>query len=101
MGAQLGDLGVVLYKNGVVVPVIYGDRGPALKLGEGAMVVARALKIDDDPNRGGIDEGQVPPGIVHLVFPGTTDAHNRVTKRSAQDVATDALALFEKFRGKA
>lgn|GEM_PF-1431161 len=101
MGAQLGDLGVVLFKNGVVVPVIYGDRGPALKLGEGAMVVARALKIDDDPNRGGIDEGQVPPGIVHLVFPGTTDAHNKVTKRSAQDVATDALALFDKFRGKA
>ncbi len=43
MGAQLGDLGVVLYKNGKVVPVVYGDRGPALKLGEGAMGVARAL----------------------------------------------------------
>jgi hypothetical protein len=99
MGAQLGDLGVVLYKNGKVVPVIYGDRGPALKLGEGAMGVARALGINPDPNRGGIDAGEIPPGIVHLVFPGTTDAPNKITKRTAQQVARDALRLFAQFRG--
>ncbi len=101
MGAQLGDLGVVLYKNGKIVPVIYGDRGPAMKLGEGAMIVARALGIDDDPNRGGIDAKEIPPGIVHVVFPGSTDAPNKMTKRTAQDVATDALKLFAAFRGKA
>lgn len=100
MGAQLGDLGVVLYKNGTIVPVIFGDRGPALKLGEGAMSVARDLKINANPNIGGIDEGQVPPGIVHLVFPGTTDAHNGVTRRTPQDITTEALRLFNVFRGR-
>jgi hypothetical protein len=99
MGAQLGDLGVVIYKNGVVVPVIYGDRGPALKLGEGAMMVADALKINSDPNKGGIDEGEIPPGIVHVVFPGSTDAPHNITKRTARDVAHDAMALFKRFRG--
>lgn len=98
MGGQLGDLGVALFKNGQIVPVIYGDRGPALKLGEGSMMVARALGINDDPVRGGIDEGEIPPGIVHLVFPGSTDAPNKITQRTAADVARDALALFEKFR---
>lgn len=98
MGAQLGDLGVALFKNGQIVPVIYGDRGPALKLGEGSMMVARALGINDDPVRGGIDEGEIPPGIVHLVFPGSTDAPHNSTRRTAADVARDALALFEKFR---
>jgi len=101
MGAQLGDLGVVLYKNGKVVPVVYGDRGPALRLGEGSMIVARALGINDDPNKGGIDKGEIPPGIVHLVFPGTTDAPNKITKRKAEDIERDALRLFDAFRGKA
>jgi len=98
MGAQLGDLGVALFKNGHIVPVIYGDRGPALKLGEGAIMVAQALGINADPVRGGIDDGEIPPGIVHLVFPGSTDAPNKITKRTAADVAREALALFEKFR---
>jgi hypothetical protein len=62
------------------------------------MMVARALGINDDPVRGGIDEGEIPPGIVHLVFPGSTDAPNKITQRTAADVARDALALFEKFR---
>lgn len=101
MGAQLGDLGVVIYKTGKVVPVLYGDRGPALLVGEGSMIVARALGINDDPNRGGIDKGEIPPGIVHLVFPGTNDAPNNITQRGAQDIARDALRLFDKFRGKA
>ncbi len=72
MGAQLGDLGVALFKNGRIVPVIYGDLGPARKLGEGSMMVARALGIDPDPRVGGIGPREVPPGIVHLVFPGST-----------------------------
>lgn len=98
MGAQLGDLGVALFKNGQIVPVIYGDRGPAMKLGEGSVMVAKALGINADPERGGIDEGEIPPGIVHVVFPGSNDAPNKITKRSADDVARDALALFKKFR---
>jgi hypothetical protein len=64
------------------------------------MGVARALGINPDPNRGGIDAGEIPPGIVHLVFPGTTDAPNKITRRTAQQVARDALRLFAQFRGR-
>jgi peptidoglycan hydrolase-like protein with peptidoglycan-binding domain len=100
MGAQLGDLGVVIYKTGKIVPVLYGDRGPALFLGEGSMMVARALGINDDPNRGGIDKNQIPPGIVHLVFPGTNDAPHNITQRGPEEVARGALRLFDRFRAR-
>ncbi len=98
MGASLGDLGVVIYKNGRVVPVIYGDFGPVMTIGEGSIMVANALNINSDPNRGGIDQGEIPPGIVHIIFPGSTDVVGTKTRRTAANVATEAMKLFKKFR---
>jgi hypothetical protein len=98
LGAQLGDLGVVIYKTGKVIPVVYGDKGPATKLGEGSMGVAKALGMSSSPTTGGINANEVPPGVVHLVFPGTSDEKNGVTKRTPKDIAKDALALFDKIR---
>ena len=100
-GVLLGDLGVCIYKNGDVVPVLYGDKGPRLKIGEGSMLAASQLGINPDPNIGGIDPSEIPPGIVHVVFPGSNDVTGRKTNRAADDVVTDALALFDRFRGKA
>jgi hypothetical protein len=101
MGAKLGDLGVVIYKNGEVVPVIYGDFGPVMTIGEGSIMIAEALDINADPNRGGVDAGQIPPGIVHLIFPGSSDVVGRKTTRTAKNVRTDAMKLFNKFRRQA
>jgi hypothetical protein len=100
-GVTLGDLGVCIYKNGELVPVLYGDKGPRRKIGEGSMLAASRLGINPDPNIGGIDAGEIPPGIVHVVFPGSNDVNNRKTSRTAEDVVRDALELFDQFRGKA
>ena len=100
-GVALGDLGVCIYKNGKIVPVLYGDRGPRLKIGEGSMLAASQLGINPDPNIGGVDPSEIPPGIVHVIFPGSNDVTGRKTNRSAEAVVTDALALFDRFRGKA
>jgi hypothetical protein len=88
----------VIYKNGRVVPVIYGDFGPVMTIGEGSIMVANALNINSDPNRGGIDAGEIPPGIVHIIFPGSTDVVGTKTKRTAANIATEAMKLFKKFR---
>jgi len=71
LGVELGDLGVCFFKNGASCAVLFGDSGPAVKLGEGSMVAAEMLGIDSDPNVGGIDAGEIPPGILHFVFPGS------------------------------
>jgi hypothetical protein len=101
LGLRLGDLGVIVYKNGKVLPAIYGDRGPSKQLGEGSMMLAKAMGMSNSPTSGGINAAEVPPGVVHIVFPGTTDVVGVNTQRSAADIETAALALFDKLRGKA
>jgi hypothetical protein len=98
LGLKLGDLGVIVFKNGEVLPCVYGDHGPEDQLGEGSMLLAKGMS--SSPTSGGINHKEVPPGVVHLVFPGTTDLVGIETKRSAKDVEIDALELFNKFRGR-
>jgi peptidoglycan hydrolase-like protein with peptidoglycan-binding domain len=100
LGLKLGDLGVIIFKNGKLLPCLYGDRGPDDQLGEGSMLLAKGLGMSASPTSGGINHREVPPGVVHLVFPGTSDVVGTETKRSAKDVETDAMALFNKFRGR-
>lgn len=99
-GLSLGDLAVIIYKNGKVLPAIYGDRGPDFQAGEGSMLLAKGMGMSSSPTSGGINEDEVPPGVVHLAFPGTSDVVGTVTSRTAADVQRDALALFDKLRGK-
>ncbi len=106
LGVDLGDLGVWFLKNGTACAVLFGDKGPATKLGEGSMLAAEMLGIDPDPNIGGIDAGQIPPGILHFVFPGSRKvqpvSHGRPrTADTPQSVAERAWALFRNFGGPA
>jgi hypothetical protein len=66
--AKLGDFGVVIRpKTNVYDYAIYGDVGPATKLGEGSIALAASLGIPSNPKKGGVDSG-----IITIVFPGTT-----------------------------
>jgi hypothetical protein len=51
------------------MPVIYGDFGPVMTIGEGSIMVANALDINSDPNRGGIDAGQIHRVLCISSFP--------------------------------
>jgi len=106
LGVELGDLGVCFYKNGTSCAVLFGDRGPAAKLGEGSMLAAEMLGIDSDPNVGGIGPSEVPPGVLHFVFPGSRKVrpvpHGRPrTDDTAQSVTERAWELWEKLGGAA
>lgn len=98
LGVGLGDLGMCVFKNGRSVAVLFGDQGPAKKLGEGSMFAAKALGINPDPNIGGIGPDEVPPGVCHFVFPGSRKLKPGTgtprTLDTPQSVKQRAEALF-------
>lgn len=111
LGLKLGDLGVAFWRRAGSGPVnrtffIYGDKGPANKLGEGSVRMANELSIPSNPNTGGLDAGEVVDlhkGVIHIAFPGpgtaflTANSADRTTLGPAQ-VAARATELFEAFK---
>jgi Putative peptidoglycan binding domain/Fungal chitosanase of glycosyl hydrolase group 75 len=111
LGLKLGDLGVAFWRHAGSGSVnrtffIYGDKGPANKLGEGSVRMADELRIPSNPNTGGLDASEVADlrkGVIHIAFPGSgapflAAGHvNRTTLNPGQ-VATRAEELFEVFK---
>lgn len=62
----LGSQAWVTYR-GLCVTAVVGDIGPRARLGEMSMALARALRIDDNPNTGGDDQDN----ISYRIQPGT------------------------------
>jgi N-acetylmuramoyl-L-alanine amidase len=104
LGIDLGDVGICFFKHGKSCAVIYGDFGPPLKLGEGSMQAARELGMNPDPNLGGIGPKEVPPGVIHIVFPNSRNLlskGNSGLPRTADTVQTihdRAWTLFNQFK---
>ena len=89
--AKLGDFGVVIRpKTNIYDYAIYGDSGPANKLGEGSIALAAALGIPSNPKKGGVDDG-----IITIVFPGTTKGW----PLTQVDIDCNGAALFAKWGG--
>jgi Fungal chitosanase of glycosyl hydrolase group 75 len=111
LGLRLGDLGVAFWREKSTGKVAYGffcygDSGPANSLGEGSVLLAEKLSINPSPTGGGYTTKEVlhmGKGIVHVVFPGSTDLKAQrglpTTNRSANDVETQARQLWAKFTG--
>ena len=60
---ELGDLGVVLYRQAQCA-VIVADIGPPARIGEGSAALARELGLWKGPN-----DGHEPHDVVYLLFP--------------------------------
>jgi hypothetical protein len=79
LGLHIGDLGCAMFRAGSAGDVraaffIYGDKGPANKIGEGSVHMANALGINSNPVSGGIDPNTMKhlnKGIIHIAFPGS------------------------------
>jgi hypothetical protein len=111
LGLKLGDLGVAFWRragSGAVNRTffIYGDKGPANKLGEGSVKMAEELGVPSNPKTGGLDASEVADlrkGVIHIAFPGSgagflvADHGNRTTLGPAQ-VAARGAELFEAFK---
>jgi Fungal chitosanase of glycosyl hydrolase group 75 len=67
-GAKLGDVALVLNTvSGDNCYAIYADVGPSAKIGEISMRLATALKLNNNPKKGGTSA----KAIAYLVFPGS------------------------------
>ncbi len=63
---QMGDLVVVIHGR-QILPAICGDYGPAMKMGEASLFLAKQINAKATANRRGEDDLKV----TYLVFPGT------------------------------
>lgn len=63
----LGDYAAVTYGPRTVYAIV-GDVGPRGLIGEGSILLARGLKIPDDPNTGGVGGN-----VQYLILPGSKD----------------------------
>jgi hypothetical protein len=73
IGARPGDFAVVFnQRNGKSSFAIYGDVGPADRIGEGSVALAENLGIHSDARNGGARRG-----VIYLVFPGSGNGRPR------------------------
>lgn len=72
-GMELADVGIALYsESGLMVPAIVGDVGPARKLGEGSLALARSLRGEGSAQSATIRDFQraaIADGVYILMFP--------------------------------
>src|SRR5262249_43493901 len=64
LGLSIGDVGIAFWRPKPQGSVrsscfVYGDSGPPNKLGEGSVQLAKALGVNPDPVRGGIDSNTI------------------------------------------
>lgn len=94
LGVNLGDY-VIVYdiKSGMASGAFFADVGPAYKLGEASIAVARALNIPSSPRNGGVDS---PTRIAYVVFPKSfTSFQSSPYPQSAELIKTRARQLFD------
>jgi hypothetical protein len=91
MGAQLGDLSVVIRADGGrTSEAIFADTGPRGTIGEGSIALAERIGIPSSPRDGGAEGG-----IIYVVFPGSGNRR----PRSADEIVDESRALFEAIGG--
>lgn len=92
-GVRLGDVGFVLNsQNNLSSYAIYADIGPAHQIGEGSIALAKALRINADPRRGGASDG-----VIYLVFPRSGNGR----PKSPEEIKSVGLRYFLAWGGKA
>jgi len=94
LGVNLGDY-VIVYdiKSGMAVGAFFADVGPAYKLGEASIAVAKALNVPASPKDGGVDS---PTRIAYVVFPTSfTQFQSSPYPQSAELIKARARQLFD------
>jgi Fungal chitosanase of glycosyl hydrolase group 75 len=91
-GVRLGDFATVRRRsNGKVSHAIFADGGPAAKIGEGSIALAKALGVPSSPKHGGTNEKE----IVYVVFAGSGNGR----PRTKAEIDAKAKTLLEAWGG--
>ncbi len=103
---SLGDIGVALWEKSEEITVfVVGDKGPPNSLGEGSIKMADNLGVPSNPANGGFNSNDVREmrrGVMHIVFPGSTDVVQKkghfCTSRDRRAILDLGRQLFDSFR---
>jgi hypothetical protein len=100
VGLSLGDIGIAFWKDRSAI-FAYGDKGPPNALGEGSIEMANLLGIDSNPRVGGFNDKDIHDmgrGVVHIVFPGSSDVRSGTNRTARTQAEIDRLGtnLFAK-----
>lgn len=100
-GITIGDYAAILYKSHISFAV-YGDQGPAGKIGEGSIQLFRELGQERIKRDGSIWDTGMGPRVVTIVFPGSGDGQRHFADEQAliADMTTKAKSLFTALGGK-
>lgn len=91
LGARPGDFAAVFnQRNGKTSYAIFGDVGPADRIGEGSMALAENLDIRSDARNGGARRG-----ILYLVFPGSGNG----SPRTIEEINSEGQKLLQAWEG--
>jgi hypothetical protein len=90
--AKLGDFATVVnLRNGKVAGAIVADESaPELKIGEGSIALAVALRIDSNPRSGGIEHG-----VAYVIYPGSGNGK----PRGLDEIAATSQRYFQSWGG--
>ena len=94
-GISLGDYAAVIHKGNVTFAV-FGDEGPADKIGEGSIQLLRALGEERLKPNGTVINAGTEPGIITIVFPGSgkaADLKDQATLTAA--IQSEGARLFK------
>lgn len=95
LGISLGDYAAVIHK-GIVTFAVFGDGGPAAKIGEGSIQLLRELGEERIKANGTILDAGTAPGVVTIVFPGSGRAADRQSEETLlKAIRTSGKALFD------
>ncbi len=100
-GIVIGDYAVVLYKTHIAFAV-FGDQGPAEKIGEGSIALFRQLGQERIKQNGHVWDTGMGPGVVTIIFPGSGKGQRHFADEAAlsADVSSKAKLLFVALGGK-
>jgi len=99
-GIALGDYAVVILQ-GRLAFAVFGDQGPARKLGEGSLELLRRLGQERLRPNGTVINAGTHPGVVTLVFPGSGAAEDRRDQQALlQAIDAKGRMLFVAAGGK-
>ena len=100
MGLALGDLAVVIYKNGIA-PAIFADEGPVSRIGEGSIHLHEMLPVHSpwsDETHTHVFDSSVDDKVLVFVFPDSNIDDGLTPENAVGQITAAAMQRFDELK---
>jgi hypothetical protein len=100
MGLALGDLAVVIYKNGIA-PAIFADEGPVSRIGEGSIHLHELLPVHtpwSDATHNHVYDASVEGKVLVFVFPSSNIDDQLTPDNAVEKIRIAAMERFNQLK---